>query len=80
MSVHPRYAVGLGLVRLEFAERCWGLAEWGKAPRAKEGEVDAGRLVVNTDGVVGEGEGQWEVWAGKGRAWYTQEELDAAGK
>jgi hypothetical protein len=64
--VHPEYAVGLGMVRLELAERVWGTSAFGEAPKmlGKDGEL--GKLVVGNDA----GSAQWQVWAGRGRAWY----------
>lgn len=66
LSLHPEYAVGLGMIRLELAERVWGTSAFGEAPKmlGKDGEL--GRLIVGNDA----GSGSWQVWAGRGRAWY----------
>lgn len=66
LSVHPEYAVGLGMIRLELAERVWGTSAFGEAPKmlGKDGEL--GKLVVGSDA----SSAQWQVWAGRGRAWY----------
>lgn len=69
LSVHPEYAVGLGMVRLELADRVWGTSAFGQAPKmlGKDGEL--GKLVVG-----GDTSADWQVWAGRGRAWYEPNE------
>ncbi|KAJ9117597.1 hypothetical protein QFC22_004447 [Naganishia vaughanmartiniae] len=69
LSLHPEYAVGLGMIRLELAERVWGTSAFGEAPKmlGKDGEL--GRLVVG-DATAAGGDASWQVWAGRGRAWY----------
>lgn len=64
LSVHPEYAVGLGLMRLEHVDRVWGLRPWSMSgPVAALDGDQAGSLEVK------EASG-WKVWAGKGRGWY----------
>jgi hypothetical protein len=66
LSVHPEYAVGLGMIRLELAERVWGTSAFGEAPKMLGKDGDLGKLVVGSDA----GSAQWQVWAGRGRSWY----------
>lgn len=66
LSVHPDYAVGLGLMRIELVERVWGLKPWSAGPEptaASDDHASSGSLEVK------EAPG-WKVWAGKGRGWY----------
>lgn len=77
MAVHPEYAIGLGLMRLEMVERVWGAQPYGEAQQSealKEGERD------DDDGDVGrlgvKGTEDWSVWAGRGRAWYPPPSLE----
>ncbi|GHJ85105.1 hypothetical protein NliqN6_1507 [Naganishia liquefaciens] len=69
LSVHPEFAVGLGMIRLELADRVWGTSAFGEAPKmlGKDGEL--GKLVV-----AGDASADWQVWAGRGRAWYEPNE------
>lgn len=65
MSLHPAAAtVGLGLVRLEFADRAW----WAKPPATGATVQDylqseQGRLSANVGGT------EWGVFVGKGEAY-----------
>lgn len=80
LSVHPEYAIGLGLIRMEYVERVWGgVAEFGTVfQRGKEGYGQGGKLVVGKGGAAEEV--GWNVWAGKGRGWYTKEKVEEAQK
>lgn len=57
------------MIRLELADRVWGTSAFGEAPKmlGKDGEL--GKLVVG-----GDARADWQVWAGRGRAWYQPNE------
>ncbi len=64
-------------MRLELVERCWGLGDWGSEVVAPASE-DRGKLEVMQD--QENGQSGLQVWAGRGRGWYTvAEEMEGAG-
>ena len=73
LSVHPDYAVGLGLVRLELAERVHGLPAFGQAVEAHD-QAKTGSLIVGDAKIGDDVTTNWRVWAGRGRSWYGPEE------
>jgi hypothetical protein len=80
LSVHPEYAVGLGLMRLELVDRCWGLSDWESrvvnVDNTSLSSEERGKLVVVQD--EGNEKGGLQVWAGRGRGWYTVADEEAA--
>jgi len=73
LSVHPDYAVGLGLVRLELAERVHGLPAFGQAVEPHN-QAETGSLIVGDAKIGDDVTKNWRVWAGRGRSWYGPEE------
>lgn len=73
LSLHPDYAVGLGLVRLELAERVYGLPAFGQLPSVNNNGPGSARLVVGEAKVGDIVDNRISVWAGRGRAWYGPE-------
>jgi hypothetical protein len=73
LSVHPDYAVGLGLVRMELVERVHGLPAFGTVPDVS-GAEEKGSLVVGSAKIGDDVAASWRVSAGRGRGWYSPEE------
>jgi hypothetical protein len=73
LSVHPDYAVGLGLVRMELVERVHGLPAFGTVPDVS-GAEEKGSLVVGNAKIGDDVTASWRVFAGRGRGWYSPEE------
>jgi hypothetical protein len=73
LSVHPDYAVGLGLVRMELVERVHGLPAFGIVPD-DSGTEEKGSLVVGNAKIGDDVDASWRVFAGRGRGWYSPEE------
>lgn len=73
LSVHPDYAVGLGLVRMELVERVHGLPAFGKSGAGGSAE-EVGSLVVGSVKLGDDVANNWRVFAGRGRGWYSPEE------
>jgi hypothetical protein len=77
LSVHPEYAVGLGLVRLELLSRVHELTPFGQIGTPLGSEADVGYLVSGDLKSNIDGSQLCRVWAGRGRGWYTPEEQAA---
>ena len=73
LSVHPDYAVGLGLVRMELVERVHGLPAFGTQIE-RDGTEEKGSLVVGSVKLGDDISSSWRVLAGRGRGWYSPDE------